>query len=262
MGMIHSGLVSVTFRRLDAREIIRLAAAAGLAAIEWGGDIHVPHGDLEQARHVRRMTVDAGLVVASYGSYYRVGVAEPCPFETVLDTALALGAPNVRVWAGQKGSAEATAADRAAVVHDARHIAALAQKAGVSISFELHGQTLTDTTASARRLLETIAHDNVHTYWQPPQRSQADDNVASIEALAPWLSNVHVFHWIWLGADIERRTLNAGAAAWRRYLRTILDIPGDRYALLEFVRDDEPANLVQDAATLNAWLTGHSDASL
>ena len=39
------GLVSVTFRQLAPEALIDLAARAGLAAIEWGADIHVPPGD-------------------------------------------------------------------------------------------------------------------------------------------------------------------------------------------------------------------------
>ncbi len=65
--MFLPGLVSITFRQLTAAEIIALMTQAGLAAIEWGGDIHVPHGDEAQARAVARMGADAGLHVAAYG---------------------------------------------------------------------------------------------------------------------------------------------------------------------------------------------------
>ena len=70
--MLIPGLVSVTFRQLAPREIVQLAAAAGLRGIEWGGDIHVPHGDLQAARAVRDITAAAGLQVLAYGSYFRL----------------------------------------------------------------------------------------------------------------------------------------------------------------------------------------------
>src|SRR5215212_11999351 len=101
--MLTSGLVSVTFRPLAPREIVQLAAAAGLRGIEWGGDIHVPHGDLQAARAVRQITADAGLQVLAYGSYFRFQPA--AAFEPVLETALALGAPLIRIWAGSQPSA-------------------------------------------------------------------------------------------------------------------------------------------------------------
>ena len=71
--MLCGGLVSITFRRLSPREIVKLVKKSGLEGIEWGGDVHVPHGDLSVAREVATMTQEEGLVVAAYGSYYRVG---------------------------------------------------------------------------------------------------------------------------------------------------------------------------------------------
>lgn len=68
---LKSGLVSVTFRNLAIKEIVKIVVEAGLDGIEWGGDIHVPHGDLQVAKQTMRMTEDAGLTVTAYGSYYR-----------------------------------------------------------------------------------------------------------------------------------------------------------------------------------------------
>ena len=107
--MIRGGLVSITFRKLNPREIVDLMTRTNLVGIEWGGDVHVPHGEIDVAREVAQMTRDAGLLVAAYGSYYRVGVSEAdgLAFERVLESAMALGAPTVRVWAGNRGSADA-----------------------------------------------------------------------------------------------------------------------------------------------------------
>ena len=92
--MFLPGLVSITFRQLSVAEIIALVTQAGLAAVEWGGDVHAPHGDEAQAQDISRMGADAGLHVAAYGSYYRVGHPETGPFEAVLASAVALGAPH------------------------------------------------------------------------------------------------------------------------------------------------------------------------
>ena len=143
--MIKTGLTSVTFRKAQPLDIVRLVTQAGLAGIEWGGDIHVPHGDIARAQDVRQMTHDAGLEVSSYGSYYRVGCEDnPVPFEQVLDTALALQAPVIRTWAGDRGSKEASPAWWQQVSADAQRIAALSSKAGVRVAFEYHEETLTD----------------------------------------------------------------------------------------------------------------------
>lgn len=257
--MLHSGLVSVTFRALAPEEIVRLVQEAGLKGIEWGGDIHVPHGDLQRAREVHKMTVEAGLRVASYGSYYRVGHGEPVPFERVLETALALQAPTVRVWAGKHGSAEADAAYREQVAEDSRRIAELAAQAGVMVAYEFHGKTLTDTAASARALLEQVAHKNLRTYWQPAVGMAVEEALAGLEAILPWLANVHVFHWG--GSAAERLPLAQGEEAWTRYLGRVAMAGGEHWALLEFVREDAPHAFLEDARVLKSLLARLSEDS-
>jgi len=124
------GLTSVTFRKLSAREVVELARQARIDAIEWGGDLHVPHGDLAAARAVRKMCAD--LEISSYGSYYRVGHSEDdnLPFEQALDTALELETGVIRVWAGARPSAESDEAYRELVVEETRRIADLARERG------------------------------------------------------------------------------------------------------------------------------------
>jgi len=240
--MITPGLVSVSFRKISPLEIIALVKQAGLAGIEWGGDVHVPHGDVVRAKEVRQQTLAAGLAVLAYGSYYRLDGQK---FEAVLESAVALGAPVIRVWAGAVGSAKATAEQRAAVVADSQRIGDLAAKAGIKIAYEYHGGTLTDTDASARQLLHEVAHPNVYTLWQPHIEDTVDANLESLRGVLPRLVNLHVFHWT--ANPRERRPLAEGAQDWGQYLSAV---SGNRAALLEFVQDDDPQNLLRDAATL------------
>jgi 3-dehydroshikimate dehydratase len=251
--MIHPGLVSITFRKLPPREIVYLVGQAGLTGIEWGGDVHVPPGDLRQARRVRHMTREAGLEVASYGSYYRVGVDGMGPFEPIVDTAVELGAPVVRVWAGDRASADADAAYRARVIHESRRVADLAGRAGVAVAYEFHPRTLTDTDESARALLQDVAHGNVGSYWQPPPGASVPDHLAGLEAVLPWLRNLHVFTWH--GVTGERLPLADGEGGWMQYLRQAASTGRDHYALIEFVRGDAPEPFLRDAATLRGWLS-------
>lgn len=228
--MIRPGLVSVTFRQLPPEDVIAFTAQAGLEGIEWGGDVHVPPGDIARARLVGQMTRDAGLEVASYGSYYRL---DGDGFEAVLETAQALGAPNIRVWAGRVGSAEATPEQWVRAVADARRLA------GIDLSVEFHQGTLCDSVAATLRFLGEV--ESFKTYWQPRTSDE------SPEALLPHLSNLHVFHWTAEG----RRPLAEGAGEWRRYLEVL---EGERWALLEFVKDDSPEQGLRDAETLRQWL--------
>ncbi len=48
--------------------------------------------------------------------------------------------------------------------------------------------------------------------------------------------------------------MSEGAENWAGYLREIGAVDGVRFAMIEFVKDDEPANFLADAATLRNWL--------
>ncbi|MCE0499145.1 MAG: sugar phosphate isomerase/epimerase [Methylacidiphilales bacterium] len=254
MPQLIPGLVSVTFRSLPPEEIINLTVKAGLKTIEWGGDIHVPPGDGARAREVGRQTREAGMSVAAYGSYYRVGFSETngLPFAQVLDTAVTLGAPTIRVWAGQKGSHDTPPQERSAVIADALRIADLSRAHGVTISFEYHDGTLTDTRDSVQRLLEEMAHPNLEFLWQPKHGETVEQGVARLRDVCPRLRHVHVFHW-WPTAS-DRRPLIEGRERWGYYLEILQGMGKTVPCLLEFVRDDSTEQFLQDAATLRDWL--------
>jgi sugar phosphate isomerase/epimerase len=256
--MIHSGLCSIAFRRRRAEEIVGLVMRAGLDGIEWGGDAHAPHGDLARARQIGRMTRDVGIRVSSYGSYYRVvqSELERLPFERVLETAVELGAPAIRVWAGVHASTDAKESYRCKVAEEARRIAVMAAAESVAVSFEFHGNTLTDTNASACALLEETAHPNIGSYWRPTVGRSMIYRLEGLRDLLPWLTNLHVFHWRGGRTGVERLPLAEGEVEWTRYLDRANEAPGDRYALLEFVRDDAPEQFLRDARVLRQWLTG------
>ena len=249
---VKTGLVSVSFRKLPPEAIVRLAVECGLQGIEWGGDVHVPAGDLERARAVGEMTRANGLEVMGYGSYYRLTDAEAGMAQSVVDTAKALGAPLIRVWAGDAGSAEADAAKRDEVRRNARRIAGMAADAGMDVAFEWHGGTLTDTLDSALELLQAVDCSNVGTLWQPPVGMDAENCVREIRAAAGYIRNIHVFSW----RGTDRLPLCEDAKKWRACLAEIGKLPGERNLLLEFVRNDDPAQLREDAACLSRWMKG------
>ena len=252
--MITPGLVSITFRQLAPDHVVSLAREANLGSIEWGGDVHVPHGDLARAREVRRLSDDAGLSVSAYGSYYRAGVSESqgLAFGRVLDTAVALGAPTIRVWAGVVGSAAAHAATRAVVAADLARVCELARRGNACISLEFHADTLADTAEGALALLREVAHPSLTTFWQPPNGEDAADALRGLALLLPHVSNLHVFHW-WPDHR-HRLPLAAGADRWRSYLALASQGVRPRHASLEFVPGESPEAFRADAATLRELL--------
>ncbi|MBD2845996.1 sugar phosphate isomerase/epimerase [Paenibacillus sp. IB182496] len=250
--MIQSGMLSVTFRKLTPEEIVDLAVQAKLEAIEWGGDIHVPHGNIAAAIEVHELTEQAGLVTASYGSYYRAGAADNPAFEDVLETAVCLDAPAIRVWAGNRGSAEADDAWWSRVAEDTIRIAGLAEQAGIEIHYEYHRNTLTDTADATDKLLGLVNHPNVRSNWQPPTELDAAGRLDSLRRVLPQLANLHVFHW----EPGVRLPLEAGEEQWDDYIRLARMSGAPRYAMLEFVKDDSPQQFLKDAAVLRRLLSG------
>lgn len=257
------GLVSITFRELPPEAIIEAVAQNRLQSLEWGGDVHVPHGDVKRAQEVGERTVNHGLVVAAYGSYYRfrdvvemTSTSSGPSWSSVLETAHALGAPLIRVWAGTRGSGETDPQTRQTIVERSRNIADDARRFGIQIAFEYHGGTLTDTNESAQTLLKEISHENVRVLWQPPNGAAYEYCVDGLRGVRDSLANVHCFHWGPAGGS-DKRPLREGAERWHAYLREIVDTTRadeERHILIEFVYDGTLNAFAHDARTLRSWL--------
>ncbi|TVP93338.1 sugar phosphate isomerase/epimerase family protein [Alkalibacterium sp.] len=244
------GVCSVTFKDKSIEEVIQLAKKAGLDCIEWGSKEHVQVGDLEVATHTARLTEEAGLKTSSYGSYYQAGSFDS--FEDVIETARHLNTQMIRIWAGEKASEEADDVWFQKVLSDTRRIAEMAEKEDMTISFEYHSGSLTDTPESARWLMESINVPNVYLYWQPAETLSVAERLGSLDYLSRWISNIHVFHW----EDYNNRfSLAEGEKEWLQYLPKIQQgSERSHHYLLEFVKNDNPEQFFQDAETLKEWV--------
>ena len=252
--MLKPGLVSVSFRTLSCEEIIRIAASAGLEGIEWGGDVHVPPDNIENALIVAEMTHKAGLLVAAYGSYYRLGsygTDYKNEFKKVLSTACALGAPTIRIWAGTSASASVAENERERLVQEAKKLAEMAKEKDITIAFECHRNTLTDCRASALRLMHETGMPNLRMYWQPNECYDFAENSLALADLLPYAVNIHVFNWPEPGL---RLPLSDGFDEWSAYFDTLKKDNVDRWCMLEFMPDDNPASLPREALTLKELL--------
>ena len=252
-----TGLTSITFRQLTVEQIVELVQQSGLDGIEWGGDVHVKPGEEALAREVGDRTRQAGLQVLSYGSYLHVDGPEHIAedFKPVLQSALALSAPVIRVWPGGR---EPDRADEAYYDRNAealRIIGEMAGQHGLTVATEYHRGTLTQNAESAQKLMQRIDSPYVKTYWQPNPDITAADNRHEAAAMRPYLANVHVFCWT---KGNERHPLAQGDADWRAYLQALELDPQRQHAIIEFVTDDSPARFLEDAETLRRWIKGES----
>ena len=230
---MKKGLVSVTFRQLDCAEIIKLCVSEGLGYIEWGGDIHVPSGDTDKAKAVAAFCRDAGIVPVGYGSYYNAA-DDMSRFYPALNTAEALGADYVRIWAGRSREYDRLAEE------NIRFAVEEAVSRGIAVSLECHRGTMTEDPELAVMLAKSTG---CKLHFQPNPDIDFEDNLHTLDIFSPYLCAIHVFAWE--RGDI-RLPLSSHKEQWIKYARNAPDVP----FLLEFVEGNKTDNLISDAQTL------------
>ena len=264
---MNSGLVSISFRKKSIKELIKATKDAGLEYIEWGGDVHIPMGNIKLARQVRKQMHGAGLKCASYGSYfglmYHCDEHFPLPFKKVLKTAKALGAKTVRVWLGwpkcgcKKGHSHYICQKHyKKTVRITKDLCAQAKKFGLTLSIECHFATLTDDYKDTLKFINDVSCDNLRLYWQPNHSKSFEYNLEALKALRPYITNVHVFNW---NENAEKFPLmeGKGQCEWCEYLKVLDDENAkDRVCFLEFMPDGEITSLPCEAGSLECLIGG------
>ncbi len=243
--MIRCGLASVSYRNADPKSVIERAKSAKLGGIEWSADTHAPHGDLKTAERLMMETLRAGLTVSCYGSFYRIGSdASPC-FDAVLETALRLQAPTLRVWGPSSGSV--------APEEVAREGASLAEEAGrrgITVCIEPHEKSAVRDYAVLTEVLEIAGHPFLKACWaQLPGCGPKEAETAARE-LGPRIGIVHVRNW---SSGYARMPLDAEDACWAAIAGMAErggDSDLDRWALIEYLADERPETLRCEAEAL------------
>lgn len=246
----QTGVASVSFRSLGVDEIVKLAKEAGLDGIEWGSDVHVPCGANETAKSVKERMEANGLAVLSYGSYFRLGVSRTDDIACYLATANALGAPVMRIWAGNRSSEDCTPAKFDSFVEKSKRVAALAEQYGVVLGLECHDSTFTDDYAFEKRLLDAVNSPHFKTYWQPNRFRSFAYNFEAAKALAPYAVTIHTQRW----EGDTRFFLEDFRQEWESYMDVLKATQINYNFVLEFMPDNRPESLKKEAKTLRSLL--------
>ncbi|MBJ3784978.1 sugar phosphate isomerase/epimerase family protein [Devosia sediminis] len=252
------GLCSAALRHLDLQAVVDCAVAGGASGIEWEARRHVPSGNLASARTAARLSRAAGLCIPSYGTYVTAGAAGARQeFAGCLAAAELLDAPFLRVWTHRTIGLENQAGfdemlDR--VVSDLAVFCDQAESAGRTVSLEFHPGTFAHSATAALQLVDRVGRNTLLSHWQPDYGQPLDEAKASLQAMLPVLSHLHVFCWT---KERVRLPLHEHRDYWAALLAMAGQAPDrgwPRYAMIEFSPSDLTEAVLDDLATLSAIL--------
>ncbi len=250
--MFKTGICSVSFRKLQPQQIIKLAAEAGLDAIEWGSDVHASPKDKAALLAITEAQTAAGLHTSSYGTYFRIGTNSPDELHEYIEAAKILGTDTLRIWCGSKNYSELSEEERCAIISESKACAKIAESHSAILALECHPNTFTDTPEGAIRIMEEVDSPAFKMYWQ--RKTRGGDKAEDIDYLSKivkWLTNIHVFEYHG-GVQVS---LSGAVGDWCEILS---DISDGRTLLLEFIPTGEPEALLAESLALRRIVEEHS----
>ena len=241
--MYRLGLVSISFRNHSPEEIILAAKQAGLECVEWGSDVHAPCNDSAKLNSIVALQNEHGVYCSSYGTYFRLGATPAEELPQYISAAKTLGTDILRLWCGDKGSAEYTNEEKELLFAECKRAAEIAERNNVTLCMECHNHTFTDEMQAAVELVEAVNSPAFRTYWQPNQFKSTEQNMNYAKRISEYARHIHVFNW----SGDERYPLEESVELWQKYLDYF---KGERTLLLEFMPDDDMNSLTREADAL------------
>jgi 3-dehydroshikimate dehydratase len=188
------GLCTIAFSELPLEKVLDIAAECEFDGVEiWGKAPHIPDEyDAEYVKAIPGMARDRGLEVISFGSYVNPLMED---YEKHWDVAFRitrdLETKIMRVWSGGGASKDITPENKAAIISGLREMSEKAERQGVILATEMHGNNFTDTVGTILELLRAVDHPNLKTYYQPRFAPDADDPYEAARVIGEYVVNVH-----------------------------------------------------------------------
>ncbi len=228
------GFTSTSFRQLKSIEkIVKIASESGADCIEWGGDIHIK--DTDTAKRAKKLCDDAGIMISSYGSYYRVGSKNADEWKNICDIANALGAKSIRVWLGTNDSEITDEAAYKLLVEDGKKICTVAKEYNLIVCPECHDNTFNNSTDAFLKIRQDIDCDNFRTYFQSRYKRMEYD-LDRIERTLPYIESVHISY--------SEQSREQFPNFKPKYIDTLLD---------KFLSSDFDGNILVEYTYLFCW---------
>jgi sugar phosphate isomerase/epimerase len=240
------GLCTIAFNKTPLPDVLDMAAEVGFDGVEiWGNDPHfgAPYTK-ERAAEIRSEADKRGLKVSVLGSYLRLGKGERelAALPALIAAAQILETKIIRVWAHQKGSAQATPEEWAACVRDARRACEMALPSGIILALEMHDNTFADRGDTTARLIAECGLPNLKANYQAAFSPGADEPIERLNKVINHVVNVHAQNFeapIGAVKSLKRAHLATGVINYRAIVERLRGAGYDGYIEAEFV--SEPA---------------------
>jgi len=257
-------LCTISYKGKLLEVALSTAAKLGFEAVElWGREPHVGEiYDESRVRGIRTMAADKGLALPVFGSYLRLGATQQreddITLADTLHTAHGLKTPIVRIWVSDVGTAQATEAIWEQAISEVQTACDRAVKMGVTFAAEMHGGTLADTAAGAKRLVESVDRPNFRLNYQADLAYDAD-SLQRLETVLPWVVHFHCQNFVTEteGGNVRYRRVQIaeGEIDYRPLFARLKDVGYEGRIAIEFAaveHEGKEASLQQDLQYLAA----------
>lgn len=210
------GLASVTLEHLTVDNILDIAAKNGLMALEWS-ESHVQRGHIAEAERLRKLTEEQGMRTTSYSTFFDVMADRPETFNSVLETAEALGTDTVVLAIGRKSDGNATEEAWAALTDGSRRLSRLAAQQGIRLCFAYRRGCYLEDYMRVAQFIETVG-DNAFICWEPNRTTSLIYNIFELKMLVPFVYQVYVSS---PDAPTRYTPIIEGKDEWQQYLKVL-----------------------------------------
>lgn len=240
------GLTSTTLRSYSIEETVEIAAKAGAEIIEWGSDKHIK--SVQDAEKAKKLCGGNGIIINSYGTYYRIGSGDESGWKSICETSAAMGAKYIRTWLGTRGSRHTGEREYEKLLLDGVKTADIAAGYGLTVCNECHPNTFNDTTESSLKFLKDADRKNIRTYYQSWYRDEAADKEKLFRTF-DFVQDVHV-------SFSELTRFQRFHKKDEKYIEKILswlkELNFSGGIMIEFTKNGSAGNLIKDTERLKS----------